>query len=370
MKVRQVMVLVVAVMMALAACRRDRESITGSYGGGIFAGSVVLSGIDGSPEGVEVSVRDTGMTTVLGADGRFAFAGVPENAILDFRRADGIQASLAVNGSGKGSLKIELARGSANKSSTRGNKNKDKFEFEGTIKTASATEITMLTSHGEEILIGLSAETVIRKGNTTLLPADLLPDMHVHVRARKVDDAYVAQEIKVQEGEDDGGEDDERPELRQYEGTVVSASATELVIFDSHKTEVTFAITAETVVRKGNTPVLPAELLPGQRVHVKATVASDGAATAVQVTLQNSREQTVSVSGTVLGVAGSDITVKTKTGDVVVQTSATTRIREKGKAIGLGDISAGDSLSAKGKKVSENVILATEIEVRSKNGHP
>jgi hypothetical protein len=368
MRLRQ-LVVAVAVMMALAACRGDRETITGSYGSGILAGSVVLAGIEGSPEGVEVSVRDTGMTTVLGADGRFTFAGVPENAILDFRRADGVQASLAVNGNGKGRITIELGKGGANKSSTRGNKNKDKQEFEGLILTASASEITLLTSQRQEVTIGLTGETVIRKGNQMLLAADLLPDTRVHVRARKVDDAYVAQQIVVQGGGEDD-EDGERPQLRQYEGTVVRAGATELVIFDAHKAEVAFAITAETVVRKGNTPVAPADLLPGQRVHVKATVAAGGAATAVQITLQNTREQAASVSGTVLGVAGSNITVKTKSGEAVVQTNASTRIREKGKAIGLSDISAGDSLSAKGTRVSENTILASEVEIRSKSGHP
>ena len=370
MKVRRLLVLV-AVVVAVVGCRgRSENSITGSYGSGMLVGSVVLNGISGSPEGVEVSVRGTGMAVTLGADGRFAFSGVPENAVLDFRRADGIQASLAVNGNGKGSLLVQLGKDNAHNGATRGNKNKDKVEFEGTITAAAAEEITVLTSHKDEILIGLSTETVIRKGNEILEPADLSVDMHVHVRARKVDDKYVAQEVVVQE-EDDGG-DDERPELREYEGTIVSASATELVVFDSHKQEVTFTLTADTVIRKGNTPVDAADLLPGQRVHVKATVAADGAATAVQVIVQNTHDsETVTVSGTVLGVTGSDIKIKTKTGgEVLVQTNAATRIREKGKAIAVSDVSAGDSLSAKGKKVADNTILASEVEVRSKSGHP
>lgn len=364
--------LMVLVLIAVAACRRESSSITGSYGGGFLSGAVVLNGIEGSPEGVEVSVRDTGMVMTLAADGRFSFANVPQNAILDFRRADGIQASLAIapNGS-KGSLIVDLARSRAGASSGRGNKTRDKREFEGVIRTASADSIIIFTSHQEEVGIGLTDDTVIRKGNQILTAADLVADMRVHVRARKVVEGYIAQQIIVQEGEDDDGEDEEPPSLRQYEGTVVTASATALVINDSHRNEVTFAITPETIIRKGNATVAAADLLPGQRVHVKAEVAADGAATAVQVVLQNTRDsQTVSVSGKVVSVTGADILVDTKTGEVTVQTDAATSIRKKGKAIALTDIVAGDSLSAKGTRVSENTILASEVEIRGKSGHP
>ena len=375
MKVRRLVVLGV-VIMALAACRGERSSLTGSYGSGVLSGQVVLNGIQGSPEGVEISVRDTGMTMTLNADGRFAFSGVPENAILDFRRADGIEASLAVNGTGRPVIvalgKRDATRGSAPK---RGNKLKDKVEFEGTIKSASETEIVVLTSHKEEILIGLSSETVIRHGNTAIDPKDLKEGMRVHVRARKVIDpvtevlSYTAELVIVQEGDDDDGEDDQ-PKVTEYEGTIVSASATELVIFDSHRNEVTFVLGEDTVIRKGNKTVDAADLIPGQRVHVKATVAEDGTATATLVILQNTQSN-VSVNGTVLGVSGSDITVTTKKGDQwTVQTNASTRIREKGRSIGTGDIEAGDSVTAKGKLVAANTILASEVEVRSKSGHP
>jgi hypothetical protein len=370
MRVRQVLVLA-TVMMALGACQSERRAdVTGSYGSAVLAGKVVLDGIDGTPEGVVVSVRDTGMATTLTADGRFAFAGVPENAILDFRRADGIDASLAVNGS-KGSITVELGRSGASKGKGRGNNTKDKREFEGVIRAASAEEITLFTSHQEEVVIGLTAETVIRRGNETLTPADLQPDMRVHVRARRGSEGtFTAQLIIVQnDGDDDDGEDDP-PALRQFEGTIVTASATELVVFTSHKVEVTFALTAETVIRKGNTPVAPAGLLPGQRVHIKATVADGGAATAVEVIVQNTRASQVSVSGTVISVSGSDILVGTEDGEVTVQTDASTRIRKKGKTIGVGDLVAGDPISAKGTRVSDSVILATEVEVRGRSGHP
>jgi hypothetical protein len=369
---KRLMVLIAAVAMVLVGCSREGQDVTGSYGGGVLAGTVVLSGIEGSPEGVEVSVRDTGMTATLGADGRFAFSGVPDKAILDFRRGDGIQASLAVSGNGKGgSVMVQLGRGSASKSSGRGNSGKDKREFEGLIVSASAEELVLFTSHKEEVTIGLSADTVIRKGNEILTAADLTADMRVHVKAKKVDDTLTALLVIVQEGEDDG-EDEERPELREYEGTIVSASATELVVFTSKKVEVTFVLSADTVIRKGNTPVAPEDLRPGQRVHVKGlAAAADGPVTAVQVVLQNTHDsETVTVSGDVTGVSGGNLTVATRDGEWTVQTSATTRIRKQGKAIALADIATGDKVTAKGRRVSENTILASEVEVRGKSGRP
>ena len=287
-------VVMALVLIAVAACKRESSNITGSYAGNMLSGTVTLNEIQGSPAGMQVSVRDTGMVTTLGADGHFAFANVPENAVLDFRRSDGIEASLELTGSGrKGSILIEVGRTRASKSSGRGNNTKDKREFEGIIRSADAETIVVYTSHKEEVSIGLSDDTVIRRGNETLTAADLVPDMRVHVRARKVDEGFVAQQIVVQGTEDDDEEDEEedRPKLQQYEGLIVSASDTELVIDDSRRNEVTFVITADTVIRKGNETVEAADLLPGQRVHVKATVADDGTATAVEVILQKTKDK-------------------------------------------------------------------------------
>src|SRR5688572_28119375 len=90
-------IVIAAALITVAACRGERTSITGGYGSGMLSGRVVVSGMENSsPAGVEVSVRGTGMTTTLSADGGFAFAGVPENAELVFRRGDGIDTSLAV----------------------------------------------------------------------------------------------------------------------------------------------------------------------------------------------------------------------------------------------------------------------------------
>lgn len=291
MKVRSLLI-VMAVGLALAACNGERATVTGSYGEGLLAGQVTIADMENlSPAGVEVSVRGTGMTTVLGEDGRFTFAGVPANAVLDFRRGDGIDASMVVTQATR-SLKVELNRSGAKPAKGnrgQGSGGQKKYEFEGTVRSASATELVVFTSHREEVTIALDADTVIRKGNETLASgADITVGTRVHVRARKVDDAFVASLVIVQNpGEDDGGEDD-GPTVKEYEGTIVSAGETELVVYTSHKEEVTFVLNGDTVIRKGNTPVAAGDLQAGWRVHVKATSEGD-VNTAVLVIVQKDK---------------------------------------------------------------------------------
>src|SRR5688500_13524669 len=107
--------LIAVIAIALVACKSERTAMTGSYGSAMLSGDVAITG-GGSPAGVEVSVRGTGMTTVLAEDGRFAFAGVPERADLDFRRADGLAGSLRLE-QDETSLHVELGPNGAKKSS-------------------------------------------------------------------------------------------------------------------------------------------------------------------------------------------------------------------------------------------------------------
>lgn len=299
MRIRSLVVLMMVGMM-LAACSRERATVTGEYGSATLSGQVSMSGTtQSSPSGVRVSVRGTGMATVLGANGEFAFANVPQNAQLDFTRAsDNVAASLRVDDDAT-FLAVELTPTTAARKSSRrhgvGRGSEPVYEFEGTIVSATDAQLVMFTSKKVEQTIGLATETVMRKGNTAATVADLVAGVRVHVKAKKVDDAYVALLVIVQNrNDDDGGDDDngddDRPGVREYEGTVRSASATQLVVFTSRQVEETFVIEANTDIRKGNTPVAAADIQAGWRVHVKAGSNADGSVkTALRVTIQNDK---------------------------------------------------------------------------------
>lgn len=359
-------------VLGLVGCRGgEKASVTGAYGSGVMSGTVVMAN-GGSPAGVEVSVRGTGMTTTLGAAGEFAFAGVPAEADLDFRRNDGIAASMGVDGAAT-NMVIELAQTTARKATSRrrgAGRGVPALEYEGLIVSASAEQIVVFTSKKEEVTIGLKPETVIRKGGRMLTAADLVEGTRVHVKALKVEDALSAIQVIVQRlpGEDDGEDDGEEVVRSEYEGIVVSSAADQLVIFDSHRNEETFLLTAETVIRKGGTPVLATDIKPGWRVHVKSTAAEDGTKTALLVIVQNDRddeeEGDVSVSGTVGTVGATDLTLETRNGVITVQVDASTRIEKKKQSIALTDVRSGDRVTVEGTRVDAVTILAKEIKVK------
>jgi uncharacterized protein DUF5666 len=284
-------VLVVAALMAFVACRGERATVTGAYGAGVVVGRVAVTGLsNNSPAGVQVWVRGTGMTTTLAEDGAFTFAEVPESAVLVFHRADGIDSTLELQKS-SGVVEVTLTPVGASQSSGKRRAARSApavYEFEGLVRSAGATKLVVFTSHQEEVTFTLDASTVIRKGDQPVNAADLAEGARVHVKATKSADVYTATLVIVQDEEDNGGGNER--EAKEYEGLVRSASATKLVIFDSHGAEVTFVLDAQTVIRKGNAPFAASDLKVDDRVHVKATTAADGTKTATEVIVQNTKK--------------------------------------------------------------------------------
>jgi hypothetical protein len=369
--------MLIAAVLVLAACQGERESVTGQYGAAVMTGQVVMA--DGSsPAGVSVTLRGTSISTVLRPDGQFSFAGAPEAGELSFdRAADGISALLRVEPS-SGPLVVELSKNSARKSSSKRRSGRSGSgsgikvtEFEGVISSATPAGIVLFTSKQAEQTIAFDIATIIRKGKTSLTPADLAAAMRVHVKAKQVDGAYVATLVIVQNdgsGDDDGEGDDDQTEGREYEGIVLTAAEGQLVIRDSHRGEVTFVLEAATDIRKGNTPVAASAIQPGWRVHVKATTSADGATkTATRVIVQNTNggsEERVKVSGRLVSIAGTALTVETGRGTVTVQTDASTTIERRGSAILLTDLAAGDKVKTEGTRVDASTILARRIEAK------
>lgn len=378
MKRVAVVVIAVIAMLVLGACHGKEQALTGSYGSGVVTGQVVMTE-GGSPAGVNVSVSGTGMTTSVGADGQFAFGGVPDGAELVFERAsDGIAATLKLS-TASGHVVVDLAKTEAKKSGRRRAAGPSKtFQFEGLLTTVGATEIVMDSSRQPGVTIALTGQTVIRRGGTLLTAADLLVGMRVHVKAlQTATGGYTAVQIVVQDGDDDG--EDDQPAVREYEGTVLSASATELVIYSSHKAEATFVIDANTEIRKGNTPVLAADIQPGWRVHVKAVASADGATnTAKLVIVQRTNGDDdddddtppapakAKLSGDVTAVGATELTVQTGVGSITVKTDAATRIKKRGSSITLAQVLIGDKVKVEGTRNADGSVLAKSIEVKSR----
>jgi hypothetical protein len=82
----------------------------------------------------------------------------------------------------------------------------------------------------------------------------------------------------------------------QIEGIVTGNSGGTLTIFQEGHGTFTVTVTAETTIRKGQTPVALADILLGWRVHVKALCDCSGNCTAVEIIVQN--ENVVQTPGT------------------------------------------------------------------------
>jgi len=378
MKLKTLALSATVVLLALSGCsRRGHETITGNYGSAFLSGEVVMQGTaDSSPAGVVVSVRGTGMSMVLGADGKFAFGDVPDGADLDFRRqGDGIHASLRLE-EGASHVVVELGQSAAVRSTSSSSSRRrgvgrsvdSVYEIEGLIRSVTADTLVVFSSKGQEVTIGLTPDTVIRKGDQVVAAADLTAGIRVHVKAKKIGDAFSAIVVIVQNKHDDG------PELREYEGIVKSVSASELVITEEHGGDVAFVLDGSTVVRKGDGTSGIGDLAVGQRVHVKASVAADGTKTAVLVTIQKDEEDGPELreyEGIVSSVSASELVVTEEHGgDVSFVLDGSTVVRKGDGLAGIGDLAVGQRVHIKASVAADGTKTAVLVTIQKEESQP
>ena len=218
---------------------------------------------------------------VTDAAGRFAFTGLSSgNVQLAFSRGDGIGASVTVSASAA-TVVVELQK----KQATIREAGQSTRELEGLITAISAISITVNDASSGPQTAAILATTVIRKGDTTLTPADLKVGDRVHVKASVgADGMLTAFEIMLQNGETTGG----GGQTKELEGLIIAVSDTSITVTNASTAKPeTAAITTSTIIRKGNTRLTAKDLKVGDRVHVKTTTNADGTLTATEIMLQN-----------------------------------------------------------------------------------
>ena len=281
---------ILAAVVLLAACRGHRETVTGDYGMGVVSGQIVMaSGMaNADPAGVRVAVGGTGMSVVVGADGRFAFAGVPEGAQLFFeRQSDGVNARLSL-ASTSAPVVVELSMTTATLSRHRAAGSEPQQQIEGTITAASATSITVHDSHGNDDVLQINDKTVIRKGHTAVKAADLVVGTRVHVMAATgVALLVLVQDERAEPGDDNGG-DDHGGDTMTANGTVKSAGADSLVVTTVPKGDVTVKVDASTIIRKQGTVIKLADIKVGDGVNAMGTRVDDHTLLARQIEVRGS----------------------------------------------------------------------------------
>jgi hypothetical protein len=268
--------LVVLVSLSLGCRGGSETAVTGPPATTrTLAGQIVPVGDLAGSSPASITVSAQGQIATTDASGNFAFMSLSsQNVSLSFSRADGISAQAALSGSAS-AVVVELSRTRAVLRST----GQSKREIEGLITEVSATSITVNdASTGGPVTAAITPTTVIRKGNRTLTAADLEKDDRVHVKATvNSDGSLTAFEIMLQneaDNGDDGG--DGGGQVKELEGLITAVSDTSITVHNaSTNRPETAAITADTVIRKGNQRLTPADLKADDRVHVKTTGPAD-----------------------------------------------------------------------------------------------
>jgi len=367
MRLRTLAVLAVMVAMLVACRGREQSSMTGSYGNAVISGQAFMAaGSDNvSPAGVQVTVSGTGMTTTLGADGRFTFVGVPENAELHFSRAsDSVDLRLAIAASNSNALRVQLQ--SKNGGHHRASGSEPMQQVEGTVVTSSATSITIHDSHGNDVTLAITPKTLVRKGRTNVDPATLAAGTRVHAKALVVDKTDTAIEIIVQ---DDGSSEDNGGQTMTANGPVTAVGASSLTVNSEDHGSVTVNVDANTIIRKLGTTIHLSDIKVGDQVNTMGTRVDDHTLLARQIEVRGvGQNETMEAEGSVSAVGASSLTVSTRNGSITVNTDSNTVIRKQGSTIHLSDVKVGDEVEAIGTRVDATTLLARQIDVKGE-GH-
>jgi len=234
------------------------------------------------------------------------------------------------------------------------------LELTGTIKNVSPSELVITDAHGNDTTVEITAMTLILKGDQPATPADLAIGDRVEVRAVKMGTTLNALLIK-----DEEEAPQQQPERVEVNGTIKNVSSSQIVVTDAHQHDATFSIDDHTIIRKNGRPAATTDLMIGDRVEVKALTMGTTSTALIINDETEQEEQDVEIAGSVKATGSNQITVTTRSADVVVKTDSNTRIRKDDRSIGLADIHVGDQVEAKGTRVDSTTILASEIEGRS-----
>jgi len=248
--------------------------VRGSGANGLRPKSVGLGG-------VTVSVVGTDRATTTDGSGRFTLTRVPVSSVeLEFERAD-IHARGHVTLASGGVHDMTFAIvGSQAVDSPRGHADE---EIEGLVQAidGGAGTLTVLDQRLGAIRIQTDADTLVRRGDSTISLLDIQVGQRVHVKALQQDDgSFLATEVLL-ENENIGGQ-------REVSGTVssVDASAGSFVV-DAGGTTITVETDSRTTYKKRGSPASFSDVTAGSSVEVKGILQSDGTILARQVRIES-----------------------------------------------------------------------------------
>jgi hypothetical protein len=228
-------------------------------------------------------------------------------------------------------------------------------ELEGTVKSITATALTVTTSTGD-VAITLTADTRILINGHTGAAADVHTGDHVEVEVREnTDKTLTALVVKVQIN------------FVDIRGVITASSATSITVKTSSG-DVVVGLTTSTLIRMQGHVVNPSMLVVGSRVEVEALQQADKSLVAVSIDVESPTSLS-ETEGTVTAVGTDNLTVHTRSGDDVKFTvNSDTIIRDEDQRLGLADIKVGDHVNIEARVNTDGTFTALRIEVQNDHG--
>ncbi|HSY51004.1 MAG TPA: DUF5666 domain-containing protein [Thermoanaerobaculia bacterium] len=228
-------------------------------------------------------------------------------------------------------------------------------ELEGTVKSITATTLTITTSTGD-VATNLTSDTRFFVNGKTVTASDIHPGDHVEAEAQEqVDKTLNALVVRVE------------IDSVHLHGVIAKASTSSITVTTSTG-DVVVTLTSSTLIRLDGKVADPSILAVGDRVEIDALRAADQSLTAVTIDVE--RPDTLSeIEGTVTSVASDHLVVHTKSGDdITIGVTTDTIVRGDDHMLGLADIKTGDQVNVEARVNADSSLTALRIEVQGGQG--
>jgi hypothetical protein len=228
-------------------------------------------------------------------------------------------------------------------------------ELEGTVKSITATSLTVTTATGD-VVMALTSTTHFFAHGQAATAADVNVGDRVEVEFREqTDKTLAALVVKVQN------------ESVHIRGTITAVSASSITVHTAAG-DIAVALTSSTLIRMQGKVTNASMLLTGAVVEVQAVHRADQSLAAVTITIEfaNSLSE---IEGSVTEVGSDHIKVHTKSGvDVMIAVNAATIIRANDHLAGLTDVKVGNRVSVSARVNADGTFTAFRIEVETEHG--
>lgn len=339
-------------------------TVTGSVA--LPSGSRTASGASTSATGMSVGVVGTTLSSRVDERGEFSLAGVPAGDQRLHFSGNGNDATTALNGVRAGeAIRIQVVvTGTTAVIEADSRQPGTQVEIEGLVESLPPTAAAgTLVVAGRTIRV--DASTTIREGATARTFDDLRVGYRVHVRARSVEGALLAESIVIQNTRTDapvnlngvisdlsGAASAFRfvvngREVRGDAATQLTGNTTRTVDFGN--LENGLRVEVKGVQRDG--------YVYAERIHVTFE------ATAPAPTPDPDQQDSASIHGTLTSISGSAPNLVLVVGGTTVRTSGATEVRRRGDVQPLSALALGQSLHVVGTRRSDTSLDARMIRI-------